>query len=313
MAKFINFLSYPFSFLFNFIYSLSQNYGVAIIVLTIIYKYLLNYKTYGFKSRIKTRSKEKKELLAQILDETENNPEERERRLIEYQDNGGGYIAMYLPAFLSVLVFFIFIAFTGVILNPLTYIFKLSPDQISGISSVAQKTLHLKVNSTNLQTALINTIQANPIFFTEVIPEEILTSIVNFNVNFLGINLTNTASFVSSRSLIIPGILIALTVFEGIKGIYGLIKAGKQTPIAATIINSVIITAATALNVFLYYTIIRNSPQSFCLYLLTRKVLSFIFGLLLKKKAKDNPEGEQEAKTEETTSATDTVNVAVKI
>ena len=200
MSAIFNIVSIPFGYVMRFIYDLVGNYGVAIILFTILCKIILMPMTI----------KQKKSTLAmqalqpKLLAVQKKWGADRERMAAEtqkvYEEAGvspmGGCGTMLLS-------FPIMIGLYYVIVRPLTYLMHLSADQISAISTALGMEASANVAS---ELTLAGMINQNFAAASAAVPE-----VIQMDYTFLGMNLTDTASFKALSILWIIPVLSGLT------------------------------------------------------------------------------------------------------
>ena len=202
MSAIFNIVSIPFGYVMRFIYDLVGNYGLAIILFTILCKIILLPMTI----------KQKKSTLAmqalqpKLLAVQKKWSADRERMAAEtqkvYEDAG---VSPMGGCGTTLLTFPIMIGLYYVIVRPLTYLMHLSADQLTSLTTALGVEASANVASELTLAGLIN---QNFAAAAAAVPE-----VIQMDYSFLGMNLTETASFKALSILWIIPVLSGLTSY----------------------------------------------------------------------------------------------------
>lgn len=202
MSAIFNIVSIPFGYVMRFIYDLVGNYGLAIILFTILCKIILLPMTI----------KQKKSTLAmqalqpKLLAVQKKWSADRERMAAEtqkvYEDAG---VSPMGGCGTTLLTFPIMIGLYYVIVRPLTYLMHLSADQLTSLTTALGVEASANVASELTLAGLIN---QNFATAAAAVPE-----VIQMDYSFLGMNLTETASFKALSILWIIPVLSGLTSY----------------------------------------------------------------------------------------------------
>ena len=211
----MGFLGKIFGPVMSLCYSMFKNYGIAIIVFTILTKLLLfplSYwlqinsikivKMYPELNRIKARFFGDKNAIA-----------EEESKL--YKKEKYNPLASIFPLIIQIILL---MAVVEVIYKPMTYILKQPQEIINSFVEVAVSNNDLNIESNSIQLSVIEDIQngntQNYLALENAYPNidinEEITKIQNLNMNFLGFNLGWIASIKKGKVLLVP-LLAALS------------------------------------------------------------------------------------------------------
>ena len=200
MSAIFNIVSIPFGYVMRAIYDLVGNYGVAIILFTILCKIILMPMTI----------KQKKSMLAmqalqpKLLAVQKKWSADRERMNLEtqkiYEESG---VSPMGGCGTTLLTFPIMIGLYYVIVRPITYLMHLSSDQLSTLATALGQEASKNVASELTRAGMIN---QNFAVAAAAVPE-----VIQMDYTFLGMNLTETASFSNLNILWLIPVLSGLT------------------------------------------------------------------------------------------------------
>ena len=191
-----------FGWLTRILYGFFGNYGVAIIMLTIIIRGLLiplNVKSQ--KSMLKMQALSGKQ--AELQRKYGNDKEKYQEALMQMQkENGAGGLSGCLLPFIQLI--FIWPIFR-IVSGPLIYLSEVSVDSIQSMIdlAVSQELLGTNVIATN-HIGLIQVLNNNAAFMKECIDKGFITMGQMIDLNFLGLDLTVTPWNILSQNLTSP-------------------------------------------------------------------------------------------------------------
>lgn len=202
MSAIFNIVSIPFGYVMRFIYDLVGNYGLAIILFTILCKIILLPMT--IKQKKSTMALQA--LQPKLLAVQKKWSADRERMAAETQkvyDDAG--VSPMGGCGTTLLTFPIMIGLYYVIVRPLTYLMHLSADQLTALSTALGVEASANVAS---ELSLAGLINQNFAAASAAVPE-----VIQMDYSFLGMNLTDTASFKVLSILWIIPLLSGLTSY----------------------------------------------------------------------------------------------------
>ena len=200
MTAIFNIVSIPFGYVMRAIYDLVGNYGVAIILFTILCKIILMPMTI----------KQKKSMLAmqalqpKLLAVQKKWSADRDRMNLEtqkiYEESG---VSPMGGCGTTLLTFPIMIGLYYVIVRPITYLMHLSSDQLTTLATALGQEASKNIASELTLAGLVN---QNFAVAAAAVPE-----VIQMDYTFLGMNLTETASLSNLSILWLIPVLSGLT------------------------------------------------------------------------------------------------------
>ena len=199
----MDFLSVPLGYAIFFINKIFSNYGVSIIIFTIILKLLmtpLQIKQQKATARISAFNP----LIAEINKKYRNNIQKRNEELQKFYSShklnpGAGCLTSIVPMF-------VLIGMIGVVERPLTHVLHMSNDLINRaieifksfepimfVGKTARQTSRLMTQMANSQLDLINNVVSNPGHYSSL-GQNFIDSVNSIDLNFLGLNISEKAS-----------------------------------------------------------------------------------------------------------------------
>ena len=201
-----------FGFLIRLFYGFFGNYGISIIVLTILIRLCLiplNIKSQ--KSMLKMQAMSGK--TAELQRKYGDNKEKYQEELMKLQrENGVGFSGCLLP-FLQ--IFFLFPMFR-MASAPLRYISQVSSENINAMIALAQKKELVTSGRGLIETnhiGLIELLNTNESFLSECISKGYIAMGQMLNLDFFGIDLTSVPSWKPMVIISDPGHYVPLLVF----------------------------------------------------------------------------------------------------
>ena len=222
----IAFFANIFGYLLNFIYNLVENYGIAIIIFSILIKLAMipisikQQKTMKKSTRIQAKMKE-------LQEKYKNNPEKLNQETLElYKNENMSPFSGCLSAIVQIILLF---AVFYLVRSPLTYMKKVDADVISKYTKIVKQN-DLSSNSAYPEIEIVREIDniralknkvdettedvdEDKIALTEIKEEELED--INLNMEFLGLNLaqipTNSSDW---KAYIIPILYVVVSVLS---------------------------------------------------------------------------------------------------
>lgn len=190
-------------------YKIVRNYGVALIIFTLITKMLMfPMSLKQQKSSIKMAMIKPK--LDNIQKKYANNKEKLNEEMMKlYQEEGYNPMSGCLPLLIQFPILF---GLIDVIYKPLTHIIHLSKDVISQAQVIAEGIEGISRSAAMPQISIIEGVQLYPELFSSLLSPEQIASINDFNMMFLGIKLSSVPTMSLTPLVLIP-ILSGLTSF----------------------------------------------------------------------------------------------------
>ena len=194
------FLADPLAFIIRPIYNLIQNYGLTLIIVTILIRLItIPLTVMSQKSMAKTQL-----IQPQMLKLQEKYKNDKQKLSIEMQKLYKKYDVNPMGGCLPLIVqMFILFGFIGVIYNPLQYILQLSKEQIAAISEAVG--------------AKVATYQVTLCGMEGVAEQIVALGKTPINFNFFGIDLTSVLKGNESDIMmwIFPALAVIATVLSG--------------------------------------------------------------------------------------------------
>lgn len=182
----------PFGWIMRLIYEVVNNYGVAILIFTIITKLILfpiSYKQQANSAKMQRLNPKLEKLRKKYKDNPQKLQEEQAKL---YQEENINPMASCLPMFLQ---FFLLFGILDVVYKPMTYILKLKNSGVVESGKQVMEALNIKTSGTDLREELniLNTFHQNPDAFQgkEGFTDQVVSQLNEFYNNFqiFGVNL----------------------------------------------------------------------------------------------------------------------------
>lgn len=265
-----NVLGMPLGYAIFFIYGIVKNYGLSIIIFTVLLKLVL-VPLFLKQQKATARLGAFKPLIDEINKKYAKNPKKKNEELQKlYLSNNMNPIAGFLPMLLP---FFVLFGMINVIYQPLTYILHITPEvkqqalEISGMfDNVANSHRHgpYEIN-------LINEVINHPQKY-EALGSNFVDSVSSINLNFLGFNLGHVANL-TSISILIP---ILAFVFSFLQSIIMLKFNGMQQ-------GGSVIKIMLFIGPIMSFFIALSVPIGVSIYWITSYILQIFQSLLFNK------------------------------
>lgn len=193
----MGFISEIFGYILNFLYEQFNNYGIAIIIFSVLLRIILIPITIKQQKSLKKNARLQKEM-KEIQTKYKSNPEKLNQETIELYKREK--ISPFSGCFSGILQIIIILSVFWLVSKPLTYMKKINPEIIEKYS---QELKEEGANSSYTEIAIINKKAAED-------PE------VYINMNFLGLDLSKvpTQSLDDFRVYIIPILYVISSVIS---------------------------------------------------------------------------------------------------
>lgn len=201
MSSLFSFVSIPLGWVMKAIYGLVGNYGVTLILFTLFTKVILF--PLAIKQKKSTiRMNAFQPIIQDIQKKYANDRVKQQEELQRLQtEHGFSMTAGCLPMLIQLPILF---GLIDVIYKPLRYIAGISNAVITQITPIAEGVVG-SLSKYSPQSSIITAIQTAPTKFAGVLDQNTLTFVENFDLNFMGIDLTATPSLkVFNLLLLIP-------------------------------------------------------------------------------------------------------------
>lgn len=205
----MGFLGTPLGWIMKFLYEMINNYGVALMVFTLLVRVILfpiNVKTQKSQARMGLMQPKQKALEKKY---GKNKERYQEELMKLYQEEGYNPASSCLPMVIQMIVLF---GIIDVVYHPLEHLLSVSDDIIDRATAALSAAGASSASGAELQ--IINILQGNDTtysasIFDGIFSAEQLAAINEMNLNFLGINLGFNPDF--SFPLILIPILSGIT------------------------------------------------------------------------------------------------------
>lgn len=265
MFSMFGFIAVPLGYIMDWIYMVVQNYGVTLIIFTIVTKLAM------FPLSIKQQKSTAKmsayqPMMQEIQKKWANDKQRQNEELMKFQQEynismSGGC----LPMLVTMVVMF---GLIEVIYSPLVYLFHIGKDV------VAQAITLGGITNTSIaaQSELMNMIALNNEKFIPLLGADKVAAISNFNFNFFGIDLSQ-----------IPHLGFNLTIIIPILSIVTMIAMQLATTKMSGQQMTGMMKYLPWIMSLMFVTYGFQVPGGFSLYYTASNILSFIQAVLLKK------------------------------
>lgn len=198
--QFINaIIGYPLGWIMWLLYKVVPNYGVALILFTLVTKVALvplmikQQKSMAKQTAMRPR-------LEEIQTKYKNNKEKLNEEMMKlYEEEGFNPMSGCLPMLIQFPILF---GLIDVIYNPLKHIMRFSSEIISGAATIVES-LGIVGNPYSREITIINAVKENPGAFTSL-GDNFVSQVQGFNFNFLGIDLSGVPTVAFNLLIFIP-------------------------------------------------------------------------------------------------------------
>lgn len=213
MNAIINAIAIPLGFIMKWCFNLISNYGLAIILFTLITKIiLLPLSVWVQKSSIKMvrMQPEINRIKAKFFGDKDTIADEQSKLYKKYKYNP---LSSLIPLVMQIILL---MGVVGVIYNPMNHLFNMPEDFIQETNKITieQFSPDLNPEDSALQLYSIENIKdpaRRPVYeamlqekFPDIDVSAHLNTIENFNLKFLGINLSHNPSIVMGITIVVP-------------------------------------------------------------------------------------------------------------
>lgn len=225
-------IALPLGFIMQWCYRFIQNYGLAIILFTLITKIIiLPLSVWVQKNSIKMvkMQPELNRVKAKFFGDADTIADEESKL---YKKNRYNPLASLVPLIIQIVLL---MGVVGVIYHPFDYLFHLPAELITAINSVASQITGVGVGESSIQLTAIECIK-NPEYYNQFAAlssqfanfdvQAILSEIKNFDLMFLGINLSHNPS-------VVLGVTIAVPVVAGLSSYLLCVAQNKSNVLQA--------------------------------------------------------------------------------
>lgn len=203
-------IALPLGYVMEWCYSFIGNYGVSIIVFTLLTKIiLLPLSVWVQKNSIKMvkMQPEINRIKAKFFGDADTIADEESKLYKRYKYNP---LSSLVPLIIQLVLL---MGVVGVIYNPFDYLFHMPSELISAINGIASNITGEAIENSSIQLTAVECIK-NPEYFSQfaalqnefsdVLVIDYLSQIKNFDLMFLGINLSYNPSVVFGITVIVP-------------------------------------------------------------------------------------------------------------
>lgn len=225
-------IALPLGFIMQWCYRFIQNYGLAIILFTLITKIIiLPLSVWVQKNSIKMvkMQPELNRIKAKFFGDADTIADEESKL---YKKNRYNPLASLVPLIIQIVLL---MGVVGVIYHPFDYLFHLPAELIAAINSVASQITGVGVGESSIQLTAVECIK-NPEYYNQFAAlssqfanfdvQAILSEIKNFDLMFLGINLSHNPS-------VVLGVTVAVPVVAGLSSYLLCIAQNKSNVLQA--------------------------------------------------------------------------------
>ena len=211
MGAIFELIAIPLGWIMRYLYNLVGNYGIALVLFTLVTKLLLMPLTVKQKKSTIRMTAFQPEI-QRIQKKYANDQQKQTEELARLQkDHNFSMTSGCLPMLIQMPILF---GLINVIYNPLQHIIGVSKNIIGTAKAPAElytiaEGIVGKMSSYSPQTSIISAVKTNPAAFSSVLDAETITAIQAMDLSFLGLDLTATPSIkVFNALLLIPVLMV---------------------------------------------------------------------------------------------------------
>lgn len=219
----------PLGYIMWFLHKFIGNYGLSLLIFTIITRLaMLPLSINQQKSSAKLMVI--KPMLEEVQKKYKNNKEKLQEETMKlYQDNGYNPASGCLPLLIQMPILF---GLIDVIYKPLTHILRLPADVIESLKTIFLSTAGEQTARAvhTVQLGIIRAVKLNPADYTSI-GSEAIEKIMDLNLNFLGMDLTQTPSTSMFGEIFTTGfnILLLVPILSGVSSLVMSLLSMKST------------------------------------------------------------------------------------
>ena len=290
----INFFSNMFGYVLNFIYSLVNNYGLAIILFSIILKIVL--LPLSIKQQKTTKKTEKIQKESKIIQEKyKNNPEKMNKEIMDLYKREN--ISPFGGCFTAIIQLILILAMFTLVRNPITNMLHVDNAKIEAVTQyIKEESDENVINQTYPQISIIKYVANNKKEIeinTDGNTEKINLENLYINMDFVGIDLSQIPqqNYTDVKVYIIPVLYVISSVIsiristnmkkktkESIKEEYKKDKKEEETDLMTEMNKNMSLTMP-----FLAVMVSLVAPLGLALYWLTNNILMIAERIIIDK------------------------------
>ncbi|MBQ7816369.1 MAG: YidC/Oxa1 family membrane protein insertase [Oscillospiraceae bacterium] len=208
MGAIFDIIAIPLGWLLKLIYDVVTNYGLALMLFTLITKVILFPLSWKQK-KSSIRMAAIQPMINDINKKYANDMQKRQEELTRVQqENGISATAGCLPMLIQLPILF---GLINVIYEPLTHLAKLSEETIAAATEIATN-LGVAFSRYSPESSILTAVRSNPEAFGSVLSADQIAYIQDINMSFLGLDLTLIPSIKQPSLLWIIPILSVVTM-----------------------------------------------------------------------------------------------------
>ena len=210
MSAIFELIAIPLGWIMRCIYNLVGNYGITLILFTIVTKLLMMPLTIKQKKSM-IRMNAFQPLIQNIQKKYKDDPAKQNEELARLQnEHGFSMTSGCLPLVIQMPILF---GLIDVIYKPLRYIMGVSNDVITTLTPVVEKMVGT-MSRYSPQTDIIKAVQSNPSAFSGLLEADEISKIQAFDFSFFGLDLTATPTLAFNALLLIPVLVVGSMVVQ---------------------------------------------------------------------------------------------------
>lgn len=201
MNMILSWIGIPLGWIMYLCYSVAKNYGIALVMFTILTKLvLLPLSIKQQKGMVKMAMFRPK--MEEIQKKYQKNPTKMNEELAAlYAEEGYNPMSGCLPLLIQMPIL---LGLINVIYYPLTHIIRLPKEIIAKTITVATEVLGTAgMNTYSAEMSVINAVAKNPDAFSGI-GESVVAQIQNFDFTFFGLDMAATPTFALNMLLLVP-------------------------------------------------------------------------------------------------------------
>ena len=201
-------IAIPLGWLLKIIYDVVSNYGLSLLLFTLVTKIIL-FPLAWKQKKSSIRMAAVQPLMNEINKKYANNPQKRQEEIMRMQqENGISAASGCLPMLIQLPILF---GLINVIYQPLTHLAKLSAETIESATEIV-KNLGIALGNYSPESTILTTVRSNPDAFAGVLSADQIAYIQDINMSFLGLDLTQMPSLKEPSLLWIIPILSVISM-----------------------------------------------------------------------------------------------------